>query len=224
VVHQTCCAQARDSAVRNVEKVPFFQSLSRSRRSNGRAERYCNLMPITTSRSSPPGARRRQKLWAYQARQSASSTKRVASSAHPASQARSHRTARTRRCSGGRFRSTREPRLQKAKFDGEENSNAEVPLVRLRGTSYALALHRLNLFEGLKTHYATWSRTLLALGLVSAGPRLPLSPTIPGTLPIPALTTGTGGFSMPASLKRAQRSIQAMQKNQELPPEECGSP
>ena len=25
------------------------------------------------------------------------------------------------------------PRLQKAKFDGEENSNAEVPLVRLRG-------------------------------------------------------------------------------------------
>ena len=80
-------------------------------------------------------------------------------------------------------------------------------------------MHCLNSFEGLKTHYATWSRTLLAFGLVSAGPRLPLSPTIPGTLPIARFDDGYRRIFNPASLKQAQRSIQAMQKNQELPPE-----
>src|SRR6266700_5079237 len=61
-----------------------------------------SVVPIITPR-------RRRKLWGYQVRQSASSTKRVASSAHPAFQARSHRTARTRHCIGGRLRSTGEP-------------------------------------------------------------------------------------------------------------------
>jgi hypothetical protein len=60
----------------------------------------------------------------------------------------------------------------------------------LRGNPQALALHCLNSIEGLKTHYATWSRTILAFGLVCAGPRLPLSPTTPGNLPIARFDDG----------------------------------